>query len=329
VLQASERMDAIAYAQVGERALALAVTVAVISFADALTPAGAESIWVGAAVVAAASVLLPSVPTLYQAPRHHDGAVPARRVWGVVSAVLAINIAAYVVGWVDLLVLALLRDSGVVGVYSLAYQAYTFVIQLVALWIVAALPGAVKAAHQVDDFRPIDNAMLVVATRLWATGMAIVAAAGMLVLPLVGAGYGAARGPMALLFAGGVLIVVQHSVTTLMLAYGQQRDLARTLLCAAASNVVIGFALTPFVGIWGPAVATSVTAIAVGLVFLRSGVDRALQGFALKAAGPGMTACILLACLSGSDPAIIVVGLTALGAMLPAARRLLAARKRV
>ena len=53
-----------------------------------------------------------------------------------------VNAASYGVAWVDIYLLAAFKPDSDVGIYSLAYQIFSFVTQLATCWLVAALPDA-------------------------------------------------------------------------------------------------------------------------------------------------------------------------------------------
>ena len=111
------------------------------------------------------------------------------------------------------------------------------------------------------------------------------AAAVMLALPLlfipdlliegwVGEGYGESAPVLALLAL--VLLVHQplYLVTQFLIARARQREIARALVAAGAANVVLSVVLAKTVGIWGVALSTLMTDLAV-LALRRAGAARA------------------------------------------------------
>ena len=111
------------------------------------------------------------------------------------------------------------------------------------------------------------------------------AAAVLLALPLlfipdlliegwVGEGYGESAPVLALLAL--VLLVHQplYLVTQFLIARARQREIARALVAAGAANVVLSVVLAKTVGIWGVALSTLITDLAV-LALRRAGAARA------------------------------------------------------
>ena len=106
--------------------------------------------------------------------------------------------------------------------------------------------------------------------RLLLTGLrGVTAATLLLALPLlflpgqlieawVGDGYGESAAVMALLALVALVHQPIYLLTQFLIARARQREVARTLVAAAAANVVVSIVLASTVGIWGVALATLV-----------------------------------------------------------------------
>lgn len=318
--QAHGRMAAIAITQAAERAVTL-LALGICAVAAGVGVRGAElALMVAAATVCVAALLPPRGPL----PRHDTAAsadrVPVRRILAAVGPMAVVTACSYLVAWIDLLILGALASQRDVGVYALAYQLFTFVAQLAALSIVAALPRhAQSAAAGVRDLaRLVPRERLLPATRLWAGSVAIAAAVAVLAAPLVfGSAFERSVGPLALLLAGAALTGPYYALVPAVVALRRTRRLAWISAAAVALNIGLDLALIPAFGVWGPAVATAAQAVVstAVLTWWALGREQALRLF--LAALPAALALVAVA--AADQGAAVTLAAAAVGALLVAA----------
>jgi O-antigen/teichoic acid export membrane protein len=273
VFQTQRRAHAIATAQTAERLAALAV-VGAVAVGATLTVLRAEAALATAAVVVcAAAYRFASIPLL----RSREGpAVGIRDVTRAVGPMALVTAGAFVVAWVDLVVIAAFRDQREVGLYALAYQIFSVGVQVGALWIVAALPDEARRAAAGERARRVPREPVAAATRAWAAGVVGVAVVAAILLPLVfGSEFAEARGPLMALLVGATSLAPYYVVVAVLLAEHRARELAWLTLGAVAVNVVLDLALVPWLGPWGAAVATTAQTLLATLVAVGLAVGRA------------------------------------------------------
>jgi len=147
VQQTEGRMAEIAALQTSERILALVLALAVVAFSE-LAPVGAEVIMTIASVTvcAAAFAVVGRRQALFRRdPATHPDHVIST-VMGAVGAMGIVSVCSYGVAYADIFILAAFKSNVEVGIYSLAYQVFSFVAMLTYYWMVAALPGHAKSS---------------------------------------------------------------------------------------------------------------------------------------------------------------------------------------
>ena len=316
VLQTEGRMRAIAAAQSADRLAALAL-VGLIAALASVTVRNAElAIALSAAAVCAGlyAVISRRTPLL-----RTSVAAEGPGMAGVLRAVgpmAVVTVCSYVVAWIDLLILAAFRPDADVGLYALAYQIFTFVLQVGSLWIVVALPESSRRAAAGEDRVEalLPERRLRAGIGLWAASVALLALAAAVALTLVfGPDFEGSAGPLMVLLASAALIAPYLAAVPVMIALGRTGELALISVAGAALNVTLDLALIPAIGIWGPAVATAAqnvaVTIAVGWVVLGPRRSAALAALAMPAAGG--------AGLLAADPRepVLIVGATLLAAV--------------
>jgi O-antigen/teichoic acid export membrane protein len=261
--QAHGRMAAIASTQAAERVVTL-VALGVCAVAVSVGVREAEIALTVAAAVVCVAAFLPLRGSLDGGEGRAAEPVDARGILAAVGPMAIVTACSYLVAWIDLLILGAFVSDSDVGVYALAYQLFTFVAQLAALSIVAALPRhAQSAAAGVRDLaRLVPVERLVPATRLWAGAVALAAAVGVLAAPPVfGSGFERSAGPLALLLAGAAFAAPYYALVPAVVALRRTRRLAWISLVAVVLNIGLDLALVAPFGVWGPAVATVVQAL--------------------------------------------------------------------
>ncbi len=317
--QAHGRMAAIAITQAAERVTTL-LALGVCAVAAGVGVRGAElALAVAAAAVCVAAFLPPRGPLPRQSEARSTARVPVNKILTAVGPMAVVTACSYLVAWIDLLILGALASHRDVGVYALGYQLFTFVSQLAALSIVAALPRhAQSAAAGVRDLaRLVPAERLLPATRLWAGGVAVAAAVGVLAAPLVfGSDFERSVGPLAVLLAGAALTAPYYVLVPAVVALRRTRLLAWISAAAVALNIGLDLALIPPFGVWGPAIATAVQAVVStgALVWWALGREQALR--LLWAALPAALALVVVAATGHGTAVTLAAG--AVGVLLVA-----------
>jgi stage V sporulation protein B len=318
VFQTRGEMRGIAAAQTGERALSL-VLLALIAGLGGLTVLRADVSLAAAACVTGGAGFLARRRVLR---RGDSTRVPVTRILHSVGPMAIVGISAYVIASIDVLILAAFRSRHDVGVYALAYQIVTFVMQFGSLWIVATLPHHSRAAAKGADQRALLAPRELAPTlALWNALIAAVAIASTLAVPLVvGTAFTASLGPLMVLLASVVPLGAYFAAVSVAIAVKKTRLLAVISICGALINVVLDLALVPVIGIWGPAVATlaqNVFAVTVTLWAL-AGL-RAMADILLRTALLASTAVLLLAA-APRNPILLAVVVVATGAAVLVSR---------
>jgi O-antigen/teichoic acid export membrane protein len=229
-----------------------------------------------------------------------------------VGAMGIVSVCAYGVAWVDIYVLDAFRSHEEVGIYSLAYQVFTFAAQLGSLWAVAALPRHARLEVAGEDLLsrlPMERTLTV--TRLWSAAIAALAVASIFALPVVfGADFEQAVVPMTILLAGAIYLAGYFAVLPAFVAGGRTRFLAKVSVIAVGINIGLDIALVPTLGFNGPAIATAAqTAFgAVALLWAALGASRAAS--VMLAGTPSAIAIAVLA-VAPHNPALIALAVGA------------------
>ena len=184
---------------------------------------------------------------------------PVSAVMGAVGAMGIVSLCSYGVDWADIFVLAAFRSNAEVGIYSLAYQIFTFVAQLATLWAVAALrlmlvlPPLVKISQ---SSLPLPR--LAAYTGLWAALITAAAVGSVVFLPIAfGPAFADAATPLLVLLAGsGIFAAVYFAVLPGLIASGRSGLVAKVAGGSVAINIVLNVTLVPILGVLGPALAT-------------------------------------------------------------------------
>jgi len=161
-------------------------------------------------------------------------------VLGAAGPMAIVAVCAYVVAWIDILLLALFESDSTVGHYALAYQLFTVVLQVASLWIVAALPvhAAAAARERAAPRMPVADARRMVA--LWSAGVAVFAAGVAVTLTVVfGSDYQRALAPSVALLASGPPLAAYFVAIPILMAQQRARALAMVALAGAAVNVAL------------------------------------------------------------------------------------------
>lgn len=329
--QAARRMAGIAVSQTLERGLTLIVLLCATTFFT-LGLEQTEVLIASSSLIVLAGALVffdRKLGPLRLAP----GEASASRVLVLkaVGAMGVVSACAYGVAWMDIFMVDAFESKGVVGTYTLAYQMFTFVIQIGSLWAVATLPRHSSASA--DGIRLRSQVPRMAgrpASMVWAGLMAIGAAAAIILVPLVyGSQFSNSVGPLAMLLAAAAMTLPYFLITPAMIATGKTRHLALISIAGLAANFFLNLALIPIIGPMGAAIGTLaqslvVTGLVVQLVFDRT----ELAGFAAPAL-PATLALIALAFGPESTILVLLSGVVGSVSLVFGGRRLRAATRSV
>ena len=320
VQQTEGRMAGIAALQTAERVIALVLALVVVALSG-LGVIGAEVLLTVASVLtcgAAFAVIGRRQRLLRRPPDEH----PDHVVGTVVAAVGAmgiVSVCSYGVGYVDIFVLSAFRSNADVGIYSLAYQVFAFVIQLTSYWMVAALPGHARSTAAGEELSvQLPLRRLLPYTGLWSALIAATAFGSALLLPVAfGEGFEATVPPLLVLLGGSAVYMAAYfAVLTALVGAGRTRLLAQISMISVAINIGLDLVLVPTVGLVGPAFATLGQTV-FGMIALSLAVLGAGATLRLLAVGLPATAATMLLALSPLNPALLALcGLTAVGMAL-------------
>jgi len=334
VFQAESRMREIATVQTGERVLTLAILLAIV-FASTITVRLAEGTLAAAAVAASGIAYLTLVKREDLFGDGPDLSLDWRTVLKTIGAMGIVNAASYGVAWIDIYLLAAFKPDADVGIYSLAYQVYTFALQLASLWIVATLPRHAKSHHAgIPLAEQLPRETMLMGIRVWASliGFGAVIAAPALAA-VFGSSFTDSAQPLMILLVGASFLAAYLAVVSALIAADESPLIARVSIVCVALNIAIDIALIPTVGLIGPAIATTVQS-AVGAAWLIShalGAGRLRE--IVKANAPVAVAIAALAVDPSSLPLLALTTIVSALSLVPAlhwlrdsGRSLLAAR---
>lgn len=321
VFQAEGRMRAIATVQTGERLLTLAILLVAV-FASSLTVRSAEGALALAAIGASTFAYLTMI-------RRGDLLVGAsaeglnwRTVLKTIGAMGIVSAASYGVAWIDIYLLAAFKPDTDVGIYSLAYQIYTFALQLASLWIVATLPRHARSFHAgVATADQLPREKMLMGVRIWASLIGLGAVIAAIALSAVfGSGFSDSAQPLMILLVGASFLAAYLAVVSALIAADESPLIARVSIVCVAINIVVDLALIPTIGLVGPAIATTAQTVvgAVWLLFRTLGSRRLLE--IIRVNMPVAVAIGVLAVDPGSPTFLAVTGIVSVLMALPALR---------
>jgi O-antigen/teichoic acid export membrane protein len=321
VFQAEGRMREIASVQTGERVLTLVILLAILA-GSALTVRAAEGTLAVAAVAASSVAYLALVKREDLVGTGTDAGLDWATVLKTIGAMGIVTAASYGVAWIDIYLLAAFKPDSDVGIYSLAYQIYTFALQLASLWIVATLPRHASSFHAgVPLADQLPRKKMLMGVRLWVALIGIGAAISAIVLPTVfGPSFAESSQPLMILLVGASFLAAYLAVVSALIAADKSPLIARVSIVCVAINLAVDIALIPTVGLIGPAVATTVQS-AVGAIWLLSrtlGTQRLLE--IVRANAPVAVAVSALAIDTGSPVLLAITVIASLYTAAPALR---------
>lgn len=320
VLQTEGKMSGIALVQTAERGGALVLALAMTTVFT-LTVLGSEAL-LAIASLATFAVAFAWIESRQGLLRGEPGDLPDHLVSTVMHAVGAmgvVSVCAYGVAWVDVFILAAFKSNSDVGIYSLAYQVFTFVVQLGSLWAVAALPAHARSVATGDSLASqLPTGRMLTASAAWSAIVAATAVGAAIALPhAFGSGFDRAYSPLMILLAGsGIWAAGYFLVLPALIASGHAGLIARVSVVAVAINLTLDVLLVPAIGVLGPAIATVAQTLfaTAALCVFALGTRTSLSVFAVGT--PGVIGVAILA-IDPMEPALMLVA--ACGAALSAA----------
>lgn len=319
LLQSVREAGRVGVLQALERLLALAL----VAVAITLDPRPLAAMWAIAgatALTACAGFALRPVRLRLRAPRFDRATF--RRAAAFSWPLAVTNVAAYVVGWIDLIILAAFLPSSDVGVYAVAYQFFAMLTALAAVWVLAAVPIYAQS-RQGGDSRAAEGPSLdqVARASLWWSGLVLTGGVLAVALfePVFGMEFGSGAGVAALLLAAACLLAPYYALVPPLIASGRIRTLMWVSVAAALINILLDVLLVSSLGIWAAAVGTVAqtlvaTAALVLDAFGPSALPKLIATTAVPVAGLGLLAAwpdapLVLAAVAAV--AVATLGLTA------------------
>jgi O-antigen/teichoic acid export membrane protein len=233
---------------------------------------------------------------------------------------LAFTLSQYVIQTIDLPLIGVFRTTSDVGLYALAYQAYTVLQQLAAVSVVVLTPlfVSLRVAGREDVVRLFAERAVWQVTLVASTLVGAAATIVPLAVPfLFGARFSGASDPLIVLLAANLLLLVASLLAPVLLLHEASAALGVTNLIAAAVNIVLDLLFLGLLGfgIWSPAAATaiSVAVIVVGYARAarrRTGAVVAMHPATLLPVAVGIAAALVfgqVASVAVGIPVVVVV----------------------
>jgi O-antigen/teichoic acid export membrane protein len=189
-----------------------------------------------------------------------------RELASVSTSNFLVNIANKIVFSTDVVVVGIVLGAKAATLYGLSAKLFQLAFGLCSVGANLMFPAF--AEHEGSGDAERQRRLLLVGLR-GSMAAAFLIALPLLVIPdlliegWVGEGYGESSAILALL---AVVVLIHQPIylfTNYLIARGKQREIALSLLTSVALNVVLSVALAKTVGLWGVALATLVTDLAV------------------------------------------------------------------
>lgn len=299
VQQTEGRMGEIAILQSLERIVAVVLALGALALTG-FGVIGAQLLLTIASAVTfvAAGFMLARRRSLHREPDEQMPDHPVSTVMGSVGAMGLVSLASYGVAYADIFILAIFRTHSEVGIYSLAYQIFSFVTALTSYWLIAALPEHARSSASgagLKDQLPLGR--LLKFTGLWAALVGIAGVAGAFILPLVfGSSFEETSVPLLLLLGGSGVFAATYYALLAALIGAQRSDLiARVAIASVVINIVLDLILVPMIGVVGPALATFAQSLVGTLVLSTVVLGRGATLRLLAVCAPVIAATMVLA----------------------------------
>lgn len=248
-----------------------------------------------------------------------DRALLRRMLW-LSTPMIGLMASQYIFGSIDIIVLRLFSSTTEVGIYAVAYQAYTVLsaAAVTATAVLVPLFVSLKVAgkHAIIDryfIAGVPQGLLLISV---SSGLAITPVP--LLVPIVfGQEFAAAATPMAVLIVGLAFLFASYLAAPVLTLHEQTRATAIINAIAMAINVAIDFLLVGVLqmGVVGPAVSTTVAlAFVFSAFYVRArqvlGVKAAIDLALIAPLAMGLAPALLLEGLAGMLVGVAGVGLS-------------------
>ncbi|MCA0374538.1 MAG: flippase [Gemmatimonadetes bacterium] len=183
----------------------------------------------------------------------------------------------------DFLFLRVMKGAEQVGYYAVAYTLISFFQNLGVAYTMSLIPGLTslrgdRAATQ----RLVDDATAQVAFGALPIAAGGVLVARALVTLLFGSAYAPSVDPLLVLLLLIPVALFRNVLQAVLVAHEQQERMLRTVVWAAASNVVLNLALIPRWGMVGAALATLITEVVRTVLSARYAVQEGVARTPLR-----------------------------------------------
>lgn len=226
----------------------------------AVTALQADTVAVSLTVVAL--TILVAVTVRYRVD--WQGLRLSTREWFLVSLPLMLMTGLQVLfNQTDIIMLGSLTTSGETGIYAAAARVSRLVLfGLTAINAVAA-PMIARSYHsgRIDEMRGVLDFISRILLVFTLAMVLIFAVAGRDILNLFGPGFASAWGPLLILVLGQAYNSLSGPVAYLLTMTGHQKVAARIVAFSALGNLCLNAVLIPPWGIWGAAIATTISIV--------------------------------------------------------------------
>jgi O-antigen/teichoic acid export membrane protein len=231
-----------------------------------------------------------------------------RRMWRFSAPLIAFTASSYVVGAVDIWVLAAFRPSRVVGTYAAAYRGYTVLMTVAAAAspVLTTLFVSMRLAGRTADVQRFVERVTPGMVLVVGAVTAVLVAPAYALVPLVfGHGFAPAALPLAILLVAAVAYFQCCLLGTVLTSHDRTRETARVNVVAALVNVVFDLIAVGLFGAgsWAPAVATVASGliVAIGFALASARCTNTRLRFPVAAyAAPGLAVIALILAPPGS-----------------------------
>ena len=175
---------------------------------------------------------------------------------------------AFIVGWIDLIVIKMYLSTANVGIYSLAYQGATFLLALVMSIIALTFPliTSLRTTDRIDLIKQYLDDLIPQGVLVWSIFLSGVIAVSGIFFPLVfGKSYQLAVVPFMILLIWISFSAIGCFYSGVMSAFDMIPMMTALGILVSVLNVAGDFLLIPKIGIVGAAIATTIS-ISVGHV---------------------------------------------------------------
>ena len=187
----------------------------------------------------------------------------------------AFTLSQYVIQTIDLPLIGIFRGSRDVGLYALAYRAYTVLQQLATVSVAVLTPlfVSMRLAGREHVVRLFAERAVWQVTFLASSAMGLVVPLVPLLVPqLFGARFAGATQPLVILLGATLLLVTANLLAPVLLLHEASASVGLTNGLAAVINIVLDLLLLGVfgLGIWSPAAATVLSVAVIVGGYLRT-----------------------------------------------------------